>query len=95
VIPAGAVDAGPPADSASAAAASPAPPPAAAAPVDTAHLQLEGIVWSETDPVAMINGRILRVGGVVLGYTIVKIEPQSVELQGERGTIRLRVGSGS
>jgi hypothetical protein len=41
----------------------------------------------------MINGRILRVGGAVEGYIITKIEPQAVELQGERGTIRLTVGS--
>jgi hypothetical protein len=47
------------------------------------------------DPVAMINGRILRVGGVVDGWTITKIEPQIVELSGDRGTIRLKVGSGT
>jgi hypothetical protein len=58
-----------------------------------AGIVLEGIVWSETEPVAMINGRILRVGGAVEGYIITKIEPQAVELQGERGTIRLTVGS--
>jgi hypothetical protein len=64
------------------------------APVYTG-LTLEGVVWSADDPVAMINGRILRVGGYVNGYTITKIEPDAVELKGEKGTIRLKVGSGS
>jgi hypothetical protein len=70
-----------------------APAPAVEAPAGVAGIVLEGIVWSETEPVAMINGRILRVGGAVEGYIITKIEPQAVELQGERGTIRLTVGS--
>ena len=52
---------------------------------DGGKITLEGIVWSETNPIALINGKVLPPGGVVEEYTIVSIQPDRVELKG-RGT---------
>ena len=55
-------------------------------------ITLDGIVFSETSPVAVLNGRVLPVGGIVEGYTIVKILPDRVELEadGARFLLTLR-----
>ncbi len=50
---------------------------------DGTRIELGGIVFSETNPVALLNGRVLPVGGVVGGMTIVAIEENRVELEGE------------
>jgi hypothetical protein len=75
------------------AAASPAPP-AAAAPVDGkeyshsldlpdgARIALSGIAYSETRPVAVLNGRVMGPGEMVGGYTIARILPDRVEFNG-------------
>jgi hypothetical protein len=48
-----------------------------------ARIELGGIVFSESSPVALVNGRILPVGGVIEGLRIVAIEENRVELSGE------------
>lgn len=48
-------------------------------------ITLDGIVFSETSPVAVLNGRVLPVGGIVEGYTVVKILPDRVELEAADG----------
>jgi hypothetical protein len=40
---------------------------------------VKGIVYSEDNPCAVIGERIVSVGGVVQGATVVKINPDSVE----------------
>ena len=52
-------------------------------------IALEGIVWSETNPVALINGKVLPPGGVVEEFTIAAIQPDRVELNGRGMTIFL------
>lgn len=50
---------------------------------DGRKLALDGIVYSETSPVAMINGRVLGVGGTVGEFAVAKIEADRVELRGQ------------
>ncbi|MCA1580813.1 MAG: hypothetical protein LC796_05350 [Acidobacteria bacterium] len=50
---------------------------------DGTRIELGGIVFSEANPVALLNGRVLPVGGVVGGMTVVAIEENRVELEGE------------
>jgi len=47
-----------------------------------ARIELGGIVFSES-PVALLNGRVLPVGGFIEGLRIVAIEENRVELSGE------------
>ena len=56
---------------------------------DGPKIELEGIVFSETNPVALINGKVLPPGGVVEEFTIVSIKPDRVELTGHGVTIFL------
>ena len=56
---------------------------------DGPKIQLEGIVFSEVNPVALINGKVLPPGGVVEEFTIVSIKPDRVELNGRGATIVL------
>lgn len=46
-----------------------------------ARIALEGIVYSETRPVALINGKVFAPGDTVEGYALVKISPDRIELQ--------------
>ncbi len=55
----------------------------------SARLELEGIVYAEGSPMALINGRVVAPGGYVEGYTVVRIERDRVELKGDDGTIIL------
>ncbi|HZI63595.1 MAG TPA: hypothetical protein VFE44_02380, partial [Thermoanaerobaculia bacterium] len=89
----------PPAAPPAARAAPPAPaqppPPAAPEPgrtysraVDLAggkRLELDGIVASPTEPLAMMNRRLMAPGEVIEGHTLVRIEPKRVELRGPGG----------
>lgn len=52
---------------------------------DGVKIELGGIVFSETNPVALINGKVLPPGGIVEEFTIVSIKEDRVELRG-RGT---------
>jgi hypothetical protein len=68
-------------------------PPADAARVrtapDGAKIELGGIVFSETNPVALINGKVLGPGATVEEFTIVSIQPDRVELRGRGITMFL------
>lgn len=56
---------------------------------DAGKIALEGIVYSESSPVALINGKVLPPGGVVEEFTIVSISSDRVELNGRGLTIFL------
>ncbi|HEY1435031.1 MAG TPA: hypothetical protein VGG65_06625, partial [Thermoanaerobaculia bacterium] len=55
------------------------------------RLELGGIVWSETEPRALLNDRIVGTGAYVEGYTVVKIEEDRVVLEKDGATISLSV----
>jgi hypothetical protein len=46
---------------------------------DTGGLVVKGIVYSEDNPIAVVGDRIVSVGDVVQGATVLKINPNSVE----------------
>ena len=75
--------------------ASPIPKPGKPAPAtfdarpNGSKIELGGIVYSETSPVALLNGRVLPVGGVIEGLTIAGIEENRVTLRGEDVTVYL------
>jgi len=54
-------------------------------------VELDGIVASATDPVAMINRKLLGIGEGVDGWVVEKIEPKQVTLHGGSETIVLRL----
>jgi hypothetical protein len=56
-----------------------------------ARIELGGIVWSETEPRALLNDRILGVGAYVEGFTVGSIETERVELRKDDLTIFLSV----
>jgi len=45
-------------------------------------IQLGGIAFSADRPVALLNGRVVSVGEVVEGFTVISIAPKRVELRG-------------
>jgi hypothetical protein len=47
----------------------------------TFGLALEGIVWDQDMPMAMINGRIVEEGDKIEGVRILKIHKISVEIE--------------
>jgi hypothetical protein len=72
----------------------PEPPPRVktyhgTANLPSARLELEGIVYSEGGAKALINGRVVGPGGYVEGYTVVRIERDRVELEGDDGNVIL------
>ena len=95
------------AEAETAAAVKPAPaPPAARAPQAVADgktyagsialpggakIELGGIVWSETEPRALLNDRIAAVGAFVEGYSLTKIEENRVALEKDGVTIYISV----
>lgn len=56
-----------------------------------ARIELGGIVWSETEPRALLNDRVLGVGAYVEGFTVGSIETERVELRKDDLTIFLSV----
>jgi uncharacterized lipoprotein YbaY len=56
-----------------------------------AKIELGGIVWSETEPRALLNDRILAIGGYVEGFNVTKIEEGRVALEKDGVTIYLSV----
>jgi hypothetical protein len=54
-----------------------------------AKIELGGIVYSESNATALVNGRIVGAGAYVEGFTVVKIEPGRLELEGNGLTIFL------
>jgi hypothetical protein len=91
--PAAVSPAAPPLPAAAAAPAPPAPERRAEPPASTSSesLSLDGIVYSESHPVAMINGTLVPVGGVVGVYVVEQIEPDRVVLRGPGGLRTLRL----
>ena len=55
------------------------------------QLELDGIVASPTDPVAMIKRKLMGIGEGVEGWVVEKIEAKQVTLRGGRDTIVLRL----
>jgi len=55
------------------------------------RLELEGIVYSEANATAVINGRILGEGASVEGFTVTRIEESRVTLSGNGLTFTLAV----
>ena len=56
-----------------------------------ARIELGGIVWSETEPRALVNDRILGVGSYVEGWSIRTIEEDRVVLEKDGATITITV----
>ena len=54
-------------------------------------ISLDGIAYSETRPVAVINGRVLETGGMAEDFTVERIEPDRVTLSGRGMTIFLEL----
>jgi hypothetical protein len=54
-------------------------------------IELGGIVWSETEPRALVNDRIVGVGAYVEGYTLAKIEEDRITLEKDGATLVLTV----
>jgi len=54
---------------------------------DGGKIELGGIVYSESNPVALINDKVLPPGAVVEEFTVVSIKPDRVELNGRGVTI--------
>ncbi len=52
-------------------------------------LELRGIAFSDTQPVVLINGKVLSPGEAVEGYTVAAIEQGRVTLKGGTGTLYL------
>lgn len=50
-------------------------------------IELGGIVFSEENPTALVNGRVVRSGSFVEGYEVMRILPDRVELTGNGTTI--------
>ncbi len=48
---------------------------------------LDGVYWSPSNPLASIDGETYRVGDVIQGYEIVRIDKTSVQFQSSDGTI--------
>jgi len=46
-------------------------------------IELGGIVFSESNPVALINGKVASPGSVVGDYTVVRIRPEGVDFSGD------------
>ncbi|HEY6929289.1 MAG TPA: hypothetical protein VJA66_06400, partial [Thermoanaerobaculia bacterium] len=56
---------------------------------DDQKIALDGIVYSDTNPVALINGMVIAPGQAVDGMTVAKIEPDRVVLEGRGVTVFL------
>jgi hypothetical protein len=68
------------------------PPTAVITAPATPELHLDGIVASATNPVAVVNGRLLGLGETIEGYKVIRIENNEVELEkdGAKTVLRLR-----
>lgn len=58
---------------------------------DEAKIELGGIVWSEAEPRALLNDRVLGVGGYVEGFVVTGIETDRVALRKDDLVIYLSV----
>jgi len=55
-------------------------------------LKVEGVIWDKKNPLAMINGRVLKKGDNFKGNVIVDIKENSVILSDGNRDIELKVG---
>jgi hypothetical protein len=55
------------------------------------RIELGGIVWSETEPRALLNDRVLGVGSYVEGWSVQTIEEDRVVLEKDGATITITV----
>jgi hypothetical protein len=55
------------------------------------ELHLQGIAWSDTHPVAMVNGRALGIGEGLEGFLVEAIDPDFVTLRGGDVTFRIKL----
>jgi hypothetical protein len=88
-----------PQESSAAASNTAAPPPAGQSGqrtfVHTATLaggqtiELGGIVYSESNPVALINGKVVAPGSLVGDFTVVQIRPERVDFSGNGTTFSI------
>jgi len=65
--------------------------PSVAALPGGVRIELGGIVWSETEPRALLNDRILGTGSYVEGWSIQAIEEDRVVLEKDGATITITV----
>ncbi len=61
-----------------------------AAPAGT-RVKVDFIVWSESRPFAQINGQLLSSGQTIDGYTLLEVERERVELEGDGARFWIRV----
>ncbi len=54
-------------------------------------IELGGIVWSETEPRALLNDRIAAVGAFIEGFSLTRIEENRVVLEKDGATIYISV----
>jgi cytoskeletal protein RodZ len=54
-------------------------------------IELDGIAWSSSAPLAMLNGALLQVGDDILGLEVTAIEPRTVTLVGRGQRIALQL----
>lgn len=52
-------------------------------------LELTGVVWSQTHPLAFLNGIVVGVGETIGGYRILKIEPERVTVRTPAGKVKI------
>ena len=55
------------------------------------NLTLNGILWDEKTPKAIVNEKMLMIGDTIYGYTVVQIKPRSVVLKTGEKNIELQV----
>ena len=55
------------------------------------RLRLEGIVWSPTAPVALLNGTMVRPGDETLGFKVVAVRRNKIKLEMRGSTFFLRM----
>ena len=55
------------------------------------NLTLNGILWDERDPKAIVNEKTLLKGDTIYGYTVVQIKPRSVVMRTGEKNIELSV----
>jgi hypothetical protein len=55
------------------------------------NLTLNGVLWDEKTPKAIVNEKTLLTGDTIYGYTVMEIKPRSVMLKTGEKTIELRI----
>jgi hypothetical protein len=49
-------------------------------------LKIEGIIWTPENPLAIINGETVSVGGAVKNYRVAAITKTTIEVEGPNNT---------